>query len=178
MKFIFNKFARLFLECLERPMTQDEWAFLAKIHTHQREAIENLKIRNKKLQTALDEIRRKNEIDGRHTRPLNERYLEHSRLPCSKSRITINPCSGRVSLKVAEKASEDDYKDYLILAKKVLRCEDFLPFTYRGRIAHYEGVQRSLTIKLNTERKIHPPLLISLNYAQNDEKSFGANGKE
>jgi hypothetical protein len=120
----------------------------------------------------------KNEIDSRHMKPLNERYLEHSRSPCSKSRITINPCSGRVSLKVAEGASDADYENYLILTEKVLKCEDFLPFTYRGRITYGEGTKRSLIVKLNTERKICPPLLISLDCAQNDETTFWYKWKE
>lgn len=109
----------------------------------------------KKIVSALkDEIKEKNikiEASKRVCCPINERKLEVMGTTGSYSKLTINPCSGRVSLKISNKASSDIVEKLMAFARIVM-IEEFPPFTCRGKFEYIKD-NDSFRLKMYTEAK-------------------------
>lgn len=133
-----------------REMLVDEVNFLMDVFSHQVKTISNLQ---KKVEALTEDAQRRDFDNFVKKRPLAEqRYLLRESIDSSSSKITINPCDGRVSLKISKGASEKMQDKMVELAEQVIKFDRFYPMTYRGRIG-YNVHTDSLYVVLTTESK-------------------------
>lgn len=78
------------------------------------------------------------EVVGKESKPLSERYLEIIYVESSSSKITVNANTGRVTLKISNKATDNVIKHYHLLVDKLLITE-LPPITLRGKIEYKEN---------------------------------------
>lgn len=71
---------------------------------------------------------------------VSERFIEIVDAESSNSRITVNSVSGRITLKVSDKASEV-VKEELTDFAKFLLDQDFPPVTLRGKVTFNQSSQ-------------------------------------
>ncbi len=81
----------------------------------------------------VDNFQKMMEIGKRVGIEHNKRYLEIVDVDSSTSKLTINPCDGRVTLKVSNKCSINVKRNMIALAQKLM-SENIPPVTMRGRI--------------------------------------------
>ena len=67
---------------------------------------------------------------------VGKRYFEHIVVNSSSSKITINPCTGRVTLKSSNKCSDQVKLDYVSLCNKIMIDDTIEPMTMRGKIKY------------------------------------------
>ena len=72
-----------------------------------------------------------------------ERFLEILKVDSSHSKLTVNPNTGRVTLKSSVKASDVVFKNHVRLATKLL-TEELPLVTFRGKIGFYNGIYECL----------------------------------
>lgn len=63
---------------------------------------------------------------------LEDRFLEVKHTDSKMSKLTVNPCTGRVTLKISKDASDSEC--YLKEIANIAMTTEFLPFTHRGII--------------------------------------------
>lgn len=85
--------------------------------------------------------------------PIEERRIEIEETSTSRGKITINPCSGRVAMKVSNKLSDEAITKTMALTQIVLK-HDFEPLTYRGKVWYNKG-RKAWSVTLQTESKEH-----------------------
>lgn len=78
-----------------------------------------------------------------------ERFVEEILVDSSGSKLTINPCSGRVSIKISKKCSPEVRDKLIKLSSNVLLFDKFLPFTYRGKFS-YNKTNKQYEVHLYT----------------------------
>lgn len=88
------------------------------------------------LDTYIDLIEFKNKPQC----DISERFIEVLNTESSNSRITVNSVSGRITLKVSNKASEIVKKEMTEFAKSLLE-QDFPPVTLRGKVTFNQSSQ-------------------------------------
>lgn len=87
------------------------------------------------------ELHRKN-LKNRYItsdKPSNKlkRYLEILTVKSSSSKITFNPVTGRITLKVSDKSSDTVRKKFIQVAEIIKESDySFAPYTYRGTIRY------------------------------------------
>ena len=99
------------------------------------EYIENIvKERDEKIL----QLTRAIEIGNKKSLPVEERYLEIKTVDSSSSKMTINPCTGRVTLKFSDKASDTVKQELIEFTAKIIE-KKFEPATMRGKFRFSEG---------------------------------------
>jgi hypothetical protein len=69
--------------------------------------------------------------------PKEDRHLDILLVESKRNKITINPCSGRITLKVDKETPDNLYLRMIELAMK-FHDLDFEPVTLRGKIKYHE----------------------------------------
>lgn len=65
----------------------------------------------------------------------SERFLEIKKVESNSSKITFNPVTGRITLKISNQASIIDGEKFIEIIKIIKNSNKrFAPFTYRGKI--------------------------------------------
>ena len=114
--------------------------------------IKNMKLNTSELKQEIESLKHRLIISERVLCKIEDRWLDIVHVQSSTSKITINPCSGRVSLKISHKATEAVIEKYKELVYKVISYENFKPFTYRGKIRYFK-LTDSLSVKLMKDNK-------------------------
>lgn len=95
---------------------------------------EQIEVLKKRIKNQTEEIGKL--LSKRNMCDIDKRYLEVKIVDSSSSKLTINPCSGRVTLKVSNRSSVKVKNDMKKLAEFVMR-DKFVSFTHRGRIKYH-----------------------------------------
>jgi len=132
-------------------MSDNDLQYLLNIYTHQIKSINNYKVKIKEHEEALLQYNKKTFINNRTCVPIERRFIEIVYVDSFTAKITINPCSGRVTLKIPNiyKGGLLHEKCYKSLLSMVVENE-FYPVTYRGKIKHISGC---FYIKMMSESK-------------------------
>ncbi len=101
-------------------------------HTKE-ELIEYLKVEIEKRDIKIENQACVLEINNRKNIPIKDRYLEILYVDSSTSKLTINPCDGRVTLKISNKSSEKVKIELIDFANTIMLYEKFEPITFRGK---------------------------------------------
>lgn len=145
-----DKYHSRLLAMAGREMLVDEVHFLMDVFSHQVKTIHNLQ---KKVEALTEDAQRRDFDNFIKKRKIAEqRYLLREIISSSSSKITINPCDGRVSLKISNGASDKMQEKMVELAEQVIEFDRFYPMTYRGKIGYNINTD-SLYIVLTTESK-------------------------
>ena len=96
----------------------------------------------------IENLKKHCEVMNRIPLAVENRKLKIVPIDSSTSKITINPCDGRVELKVSIKSSEEVKKHYIELVNSVLNDSDLPPVTLRGKISYQPG---RYTVLLSSE---------------------------
>jgi len=89
------------------------------------------------------------EIANRVALPIYGRKLELIRTDSSNSKLTINPCDGRVTLKISSKSSEQVVDGLIKFTKEIMKFDSFEPLTFRGKLDFHEGKYKITLITLS-----------------------------
>lgn len=82
----------------------------------------------------IEALCKHNEIKKRTCVSISERKLNVEYTNSQSTKLTINPCDGRVSLKISNKIkSSSILSDFISIAKSIMSYE-FEPTTHRGKI--------------------------------------------
>lgn len=122
------------MKSFKRIKRQIERTF-AGIHTKE-ELVEYIELEIKKRDAKIESQANELEKKGKKVSPISDRYLEVFESHSSSSKLTINPCNGRITLKISEKASVDVARDLYCFAQKIRKWDKFEPVTFRGRIVY------------------------------------------
>lgn len=129
----------------------------------QNDTIQKLKKKNANQVIALQQKDRENILKNqRLIVDISDRDLDVVTVDSKKSKITINPCTGRVSLKVSKYSSEGVRCELLDLTLKVIKFEGFDTFTYRGKIG-FDRRQSCYVVSMQTSNKMFPSIKFKLN---------------
>ena len=90
--------------------------------------------------------------------PIDERWLTTEHTESKNTKITINPCDGRVCLKVSMNTPDIEEYAAIDLVGKVMAYSKFEPFTYRGHVFYNKKTGLSEVI-LQTENKNTTPAI-------------------
>lgn len=83
----------------------------------------------------IEALCKHNEIKNRTCVPINKRKLIVEHTNTQSTKLTINPCDGKVSLKISDKITSEQIKeDFINIAKQIMKF-DFSPTTHRGKIS-------------------------------------------
>ena len=110
-------------------------------HT-QDELIEYLRVEIEKRDVRIESQAIALEICNRKCLPKEERYLEILNVDSSTSKLTVNPCDGRVSLKISNKSSGKVVTELLDFANMIMKYEKFEPITFRGKFYFKDNAYR------------------------------------
>jgi hypothetical protein len=115
----------------------DNFKQLLDIYTKQLSVIKQLKDKINLQATTIDKLN----YDLFINRSYNDigvvkRFVEIINIDTTRPKITINPCTGRITVKLSNNLSQDIIDKYLQLAEKIKGCVEFLPLTYRGKIEY------------------------------------------
>lgn len=99
----------------------------------------------KDLKEKLDKLK--------YVEPIENRKLKIEETSSKRSKLTISPVSGRVSLKLSNKSSERVKNDILYFVKNIIINEEFPPFTFRGNFS-WKIKKQCYEICLQSQNKI------------------------
>ena len=99
----------------------------------------------------IEEKSRSLEIINRKCCDIEKRYIEIFIVDSSSSKITINPCDGRVTLKISDKSSGQVRNDYVELTNKILNDNTLEPIVLRGKI-RYRDDKYTIAMYSNSKR--------------------------
>lgn len=141
-------------------MSAEDIKYIMQIYSNQIDTITNLKIKVQEQAEQLTIQSFENTVAKRKMVSVDKRQLNVIIAQGSTSKITINPCDGRVTLKVSKNATPDATERYIGLAKIVMQYESFLPFTYRGKIDYCKTDDVNfVTLRTETSKRIVQPLI-------------------
>jgi hypothetical protein len=132
-------------------VSEDALAFIARSYSRMANERYGLKVKTEGQRRALrhfnikDSVKAKDIMDkfnvnieeSAKQRPMvhpKERYLEVIEKGGGKCKITINPCDGRVSLKLSHVYTKKFHDECIRLVDMVQKHNNFKPFTYRGTV--------------------------------------------
>lgn len=81
----------------------------------------------------------KKELADKHSIPVEERYLEILDSGNSSNKLTINPATGRVTLKFSSKASRTVKEELTEFTKEIMKKEFPRQNTFRGKFYFKNG---------------------------------------
>lgn len=149
--------------------------FFFDVFCHQIDAITNLKEKNLVLKKEIEKRQLEGFLDSREY--AKSRFMEIVRDKSRKAKITINPCTGRITVKIPQGFNEKEKNRIVALGNKVFFCNDFVKMTYRGTVqTNNDG---TLSIFMQTEDK-----KFNIQFSEDFEKSnktdehFGTNFKK
>jgi uncharacterized Fe-S cluster-containing protein len=91
------------------------------------------------LKDQLESYQRALEIRNKKCCSLEERYLEILDVDSGTSKITINAVTGRFTLKVGNKSSENVKQQFIKLITEIMSEEELPAVTLRGKVEFYSG---------------------------------------
>jgi hypothetical protein len=155
-----DRFHSRLLTMLDKPFDSTALKYIFNIYSNQMEVIAELKEKTKRQAEQLSILTYDNTVSNRKMVDVNKRQLIITFIEGSASKITINPCDGRVSLKISKKASIDATERYIELVNIVMKYDEFIPFTYRGKIDYCKTDDVNFVIlRTETSKRIIKPLI-------------------
>lgn len=106
--------------------------FFFDVFCHQIDAITNLKEKNLVLKKEIEKRQIESFLDSREY--AKSRFMEIVRDESRKAKITINPCTGRITVKIPQSFSKEEKNRVIALGNKIFFCDDFVKMTYRGTV--------------------------------------------
>lgn len=106
--------------------------FFFDVFCHQIDAITNLKEKNLVLKKEIEKRQLESFLDSREY--AKSRFMEIVRDESRKAKITINPCTGRITVKIPQSFGDKEKNRIIALGNKVFFCDDFVKMTYRGTV--------------------------------------------
>jgi hypothetical protein len=85
----------------------------------------------------------------RIVQPKEKRNIDIVTVDSSTSKITINPCTGRITVKVSNKSSNQVVSEIMLLVQQIYEYEFFQPYTYRGKIKFHKDTNKYTVMLLN-----------------------------
>jgi hypothetical protein len=118
--------------------------------------LKEIEVRDEKI----EELSRRIEIMNRKVLPIDARYLEMLIVDSDNSKITINPCTSRVTLKISHKSSYKVREDLYELVEMIRKDDTLPPVTLRGKVIwrdkFYEVTLMSESKKFSFNYKYQP----------------------
>ena len=105
-----------------------------------------IELRENKIESLTKHI----EVMNRTCVPIEKRKIEVVRVDSSNSKLTINPCDGRITFKCSDKCSDVVLNEMVRLAEKVRIDNSIPPVTLRGKINFHNGEYK---ISMQSESK-------------------------
>lgn len=121
------------------------------VHTKE-QLVDYIKEEFKKRDEKIENQAKALEIGHRSCLPLNKRFSEILVVASSNSKITINPCDGRITVKVSEKCSSQVKSEIIKLSEKIFDYDKFEPMTFRGKV-NFDKKRKVYCIYMQSESK-------------------------
>ena len=97
--------------------------------------------------------------DHRKCIAMSKRFMKIKHTSSKVSKVTINPCNGRVELKIAPHFTNEQIGMATKILMMVSDYKFFDPYTYRGNISMHEG---TMYVKMRTDSRIEEDVNFSI----------------
>lgn len=118
----------------------------------QGEVVDYVLALSKEYEDKLESLRKVIEINNRVPVPVELRKMVVVTLDTSRNKITINPCDGRVSLKLSHKTTEkvaNEIKQFVV--DEIMSDSTLPPVTMRGKIK-WDGCGYEATLQSDSKK--------------------------
>ncbi len=102
------------------------------------------------------------------------RFMEIVRDESRKAKITINPCTGRITVKIPQSFSDKEKNRIIALGNKVFFCDDFVKMTYRGTVQTKNDGTFSVCMQTE-DKKFNIRFVEDFNSPEETPEHFGKN---